>query len=236
MDRINDVINVSDVPPYHQAGVFSETDDAGRARLWNGCVDLISAVHQVDISDGRFRFCDLRAYGDAPPQRLAAFLRYALDWAYGGKPVHPTLTWALDWLDDNLYTPDRVVLVWGDSRMSNVLYDKDFNTVAALDWELAYLGDPGADIAWMYALDWISSPLPDRALAPGTPSYAETVDRYQQNTGHRLTNRRFNDVTAALLIAVPLVRLNTKLQLDGIDLADVCAQRLDVVFAEAEPR
>jgi aminoglycoside phosphotransferase (APT) family kinase protein len=230
MDRINDVINVSDFPPYHQHGVYAETDDAGRTALWNGCVDLIAAVHQVDLRQNRFRFCDLRHYGSSPPQRLANFLRYAVFWAYGDEPVHPTLARALDWLDDNLYTPDRVTLVWGDSRMSNVLYGNDYRPRAALDWELAYIGDPGADIAWMFMSDWVSSPRSDNAPTPGTPSREETFDRYEQLTGHRPANMRFNDVSAALLLAVPLIRLNLKLQLQGVDLADICARRIDVVL------
>lgn len=229
MDRIDDVITVSDVPPYHQAGVFAETDDAGRAALWNGCVELIAAVHRVEIGD-RFGFADLRRFGTTPPQRLANFLRFAVHWAAGGAPVHPGLARALDWLDAHLYTPERVTLCWGDSRMSNVLYDTAHRPVAALDWELAYLGDPGADLAWMFMTDWISSPLPGRAPAPGTPSRAETLERYRQLTGHRPGNMRFNDVTAALLLAVPLIRLNHKLALDGVDLADICAQRIDHVL------
>jgi aminoglycoside phosphotransferase (APT) family kinase protein len=230
MDRIDDVISVSDFPPYHQSGVYAETDDAGRAALWNGCVDIIAKVHQLDPARYRLGFLDLAAFGSAAPQRLANFLRYALNWAAGTAALHPTLARALDWLDSHLYTPEQVTLCWGDSRMSNVLYRSDHRAVAALDWEIAYLGDPGADLAWMFMSDWVSSPLQNRAPAPGTPGRGETIERYQQQTGHRLSNMRFNDVTAALLLAVPLIRLNEKLHLDGIDLADICAQRVNVVL------
>jgi aminoglycoside phosphotransferase (APT) family kinase protein len=230
MDRIDDVVCVSDVPSYHQTGVYAETDHAGRATLWNGCVDLIAAVHQVELDSHRFRFCDLRSFGSTPPQRLSNFLRYAVNWASGANPIHPRFSSALDWLDRHLYVPDRVTLCWGDSRMSNVLYGNDYHPVAAMDWELAYLGDPGADVAWMFMSDWISSPLAEHACVPGTPSRDETIERYERATGHRLSNMIFNDVTAALLLAVPLIRLNEKLRLDGVDLADICAQRIDFVL------
>ncbi|EUA44063.1 phosphotransferase enzyme family protein [Mycobacterium xenopi 4042] len=75
-------------------------------------------------------------------------------------------TRALDWLDAHLYTPERVTLCWGDSRMSNVLYRRDFTPVAALDWEIAYVGDPAGDVAWMLMTDWISSPFEGHAPAP----------------------------------------------------------------------
>lgn len=231
MDRVEDVVTVCDMPPYHRSGVFAETDDGGRASLWNGCVDLVAAVHRVSLQDNRFRFCDLRRFGSTPPQRLAGFLRYAITWATGDAPVHPKLAEALDWLDAHLYTPSAVTLVWGDSRMSNVLYRKDsLSPVCALDWEIAYLGDPAADLAWMFATDWISSPFPERAPAPGTPTREETIARYEDLTKRALTDMRFSDVSAALLLAVPLIRLNRKFALEGVDLADVCAQRIDYVL------
>ena len=120
MDRIDGVVGISDVPPYHQTGVFAETDDAGRAALWHGCVDMIAAVHRVDPAEYRLGFLGLP--GGNPSTALASFLRYALEWAYGPNPVHRTFVRALQWLDAHSYTPERVGLCWGDSRMSNVLY------------------------------------------------------------------------------------------------------------------
>jgi aminoglycoside phosphotransferase (APT) family kinase protein len=230
MDRIDHAVSVSDMPPYHQAGIYADTDDEGRATLWNECLDLVAAVHRLDPAEYRLGFLDLAAYGDTPPQRVANFLRYAITWATGDAPVKPTFARALDWLDAHLYAPERVTLCWGDARMSNVLYRADHRAVAALDWEVAYLGDPEADLAWMFMTDWVSSPLADRVPAPGTPSREETIERYQRLTGHRVLNMRFNDVTAALLLAVALIRLNERLNLPDVDLADICAQRVDLVL------
>jgi aminoglycoside phosphotransferase (APT) family kinase protein len=227
MDRIDDVVGVSDVPPYHQAGLFAETDDAGRATLWNGCVDLIAAVHRLGPAEYRLGFLALPSNGS---QALADFLRYAIDWAYGGKPIHPTFVRALGWLDAHPYTPDRIGLCWGDSRMSNVLYGRDLAPVAALDWEIAYLGDQAADVAWLLMTDWVSSPLPDNAPAPGTPSRDETIDRYEHAVGRRIGNISFGDVTAPLLLAVALIRLNRMFAIPGVDLADICARRIEFVL------
>ncbi|KWX19587.1 acyl-CoA dehydrogenase [Mycolicibacterium wolinskyi] len=225
MDRIDDVVGVSDVPPYHGAGIFAETDDAGRAALWNGCVDMIAAVHRLDPQKYRLGFL-----GKSTPAALRDFLRYAIGWAYGDKPIHPTFRRALDWLDNHLYTPDRVGLCWGDSRMSNVLYRPDLSPAAALDWEIAYLGDQAADLSWLLMTDWVSSPLPDNAPAPGTPSREETIDRYERAVGHEIGNIAFGDVTAPLLLAVALIRLNHRFDLPGVDLADICARRIDFVL------
>jgi len=231
MDRVDNATSVSDYPPYHQTGMFADTDDAGRANLWNECLDIVATIHQLDPAEYRLGFLDLRAYGETPPQRLANFLRYAITWATGDVPLNPIFAHALDWLDTHLYTPERVALCWGDARMSNVLYQANHRAVAALDWEIAYLGDPEADLAWMFMTDWVSSPLENRALAPGTPSREESIDRYERLTGHQVRNIRFSDVTAALLLAVPLIRLNTKLNLQDVDLPEICAQRVNLMLS-----
>ncbi|GFG73852.1 phosphotransferase family protein [Mycobacterium botniense] len=230
MDRIDGAVTVSDSPPYHQCGIFADADAAGRAKLWNGCLDLIADIHRIDPYRYRLGFLDLAAFGDSPPQRLVNFLRYALNWASGDAPLHPAFVRALDWLDTHLYTPEHVTLCWGDSRMSNVLYTPDLSPVAALDWEIAYLGDPAGDVAWMLMTDWISSPFDGHAPAPGTPGRDETIDRYQQRTGRRLTHIRFADVTAPLLLAIALIRLNTILAMEDVDLAGICAQRVEFVL------
>ncbi|CDO05524.1 phosphotransferase family protein [Mycolicibacterium cosmeticum] len=223
MDRIDGVVGVSDVPAYHGAGIFADTDDRGRAALWNGCVDMIAAVHRVDPHAHRLDFL-----GPSTPEALTTFLRSALKWAYGGAALHPTFVRALSWLEAHRYEPERVGLCWGDARMSNVLYRPDFTPRAVLDWEIAHLGDQAADISWLLMTDWVSSPLPGHAPAPGTPSREETIDRYERAVGHRVGNLAFTDVTAPLLLAVPLVRLNARIP--GVDLADVCAQRIDLVM------
>lgn len=228
MDRIDGALGVSDVPPYHQAGVFAETDDAGRAMLWNGCVDTIAAVHRIDPAEYGLGFLALP--GGNPSAALASFLRYALEWAYDGRALHPTFIRALRWLDDHPYTPERIGLCWGDARMSNVLYGPDFAPKAALDWEIAYLGDTAADIAWLLMTDWVSSPLPGNVAAPGTPSRAETIDRYESVARHPIGNIRFGDVTAPLMLAVALVRLNARFVIEGVDLADICARRVEYIL------
>ena len=67
----------------------------------------------------------------------------------------------------------------------------------------------------MFLADWASSPLEGRAALHGTPSRDETIDRYEQLTGHRVGNMRFSDTTTALLLAVALIRLNNKLAIEG---------------------
>jgi aminoglycoside phosphotransferase (APT) family kinase protein len=230
MDRIDDVIALTDMPAYHSTGVFGEGDHAGRAALWNACVDVITDIHRIDPTAYGLEFLRPYRLGGADEDGLVEHLRAALDWAREDRPLHPTLARALGWLDAHPHKPVPRVLCWGDSRMTNLLYHQDHSVAAVLDWELAHLGDPAADVAWMLMSDWMLSPFDDRRPADGTPSRAETVARYTDRTGEELTNLRFYDVAAPLLLAVGMQRLNVRSGITDGDLTDVCAQRIELIL------
>ena len=65
----------------------------------------------------------------------------------------PVFELALQWLKANVPTPLDKVLVHGDFRLGNLMIDER-GLVAVLDWELAHLGDPREDIAWLCVNSW----------------------------------------------------------------------------------
>jgi aminoglycoside phosphotransferase (APT) family kinase protein len=89
------------------------------------------------------------------------------------------------------------VLVHGDYRLGNTIFatTAPAQLTAALDWEMATLGDPLADLGYLTAT-WAvpgdaDGPLlgltPVTAL-PGFPSRAELVARYEARTGRAATH------------------------------------------------
>ena len=65
----------------------------------------------------------------------------------------PALEYGLRWLERRLPPPVEPVLVHGDFRMGNLLIGHR-GLVAALDWELAHLGDPMEDLGWLAVRSW----------------------------------------------------------------------------------
>ncbi|MGQ0630166.1 MAG: phosphotransferase family protein [Sporichthyaceae bacterium] len=65
----------------------------------------------------------------------------------------PALDWLLGWLREHQQPPARTVVVHGDFRVGNVLYEGERIT-AVLDWEMAHIGDPIEDLAWAYRALW----------------------------------------------------------------------------------
>jgi len=85
------------------------------------------------------------------PETYLDHLRHRLDllpWRY------PTFRFALAVLADDLPTPpDRPSIVHGDFRNGNLIV-ADGLIQAVLDWELAHLGDPMEDLAWLCLRTW----------------------------------------------------------------------------------
>jgi aminoglycoside phosphotransferase (APT) family kinase protein len=74
---------------------------------------------------------------------------------YRGQAVdpHPVLELAFRWLHAHAPPTGSMALVHGDYRVGNVIFDEG-GLRAVLDWEVANLGDPMDDVAWMALRSW----------------------------------------------------------------------------------
>lgn len=162
------VPRVLGVHPIHQAMLsvrvtgenwFSRiTDPDERERTAKDFMTHLAALHRIDPAT-----LELPAF--PPVTTIADAVRHELDeWdgiieRRGGEP-DPALAFTLDWLRRNIPDYDGpVVLVQGDTGPGNFMY-ADGRVLAVVDWELAHLGDPMDDIAWL-SLRATQEPFPD---------------------------------------------------------------------------
>jgi aminoglycoside phosphotransferase (APT) family kinase protein len=97
----------------------------------------------------------------------------------------PAMVAAFHWLKTHAPKAERIVLLHGDFRFGNFLYE-GAKITALLDWEMAHLGDPMEDIAWAYRPLWSPArhmPLEDFAALytkhSGIPAPAENLRFYR---------------------------------------------------------
>ncbi|WP_330183906.1 phosphotransferase family protein [Nocardia sp. NBC_01503] len=216
-----------DYPSYHVTGNYFEATPEERSRMWWGCIDAIADIHRLDWRALGLDFLALPKHGGQPIEQIVNYLDAALRWATEGA-LPETYAKAIGYLRDNRYEPEHLVLCWGDARMSNILYDKDLRVSGVLDWEIAYLGDHEADLAWMLFLDWASSTYEGHDPLPGTPTREETIAYYEKRTGMRVRNLVFNEILAAVLLSVPLLRMANRIQLPPeMNITGFCTTRIE---------
>jgi len=110
----------------------------------------------------------------------------------------PVVALAERWMRANLPACDDHVLVHGDYRTGNYLFDEDAKRITAiLDWELCHIGDPHEDLAWAL-LRLFGTFDGELHLASGLFTREEFLRRYEVASGRTVNHKtlRFYEVFA----------------------------------------
>lgn len=112
---------------------------------------------------------------------------------------------------DELYTrlaatvpPESdATVVHGDFRLDNLIVDGSDRVAAVLDWEMATLGDPLADIAMLYVYNAGRHTVVDGTYtAPGYPEPQELLEQFAQVSGRDISGLAFYIALAYYKLAV----------------------------------
>lgn len=233
MERLHGEVP-QDYPPYHGSGMFFDATPEERAKIWWGGLGAMASVHKQDWQRLGLSFLGVPKAGTDPVDRQLTYWNRYFEWFRDDpKESHPTLEASMAWLEVHRYVPERVTLCWGDARIGNILFDqKDRRVLAVMDWEMAFLGDPEADLSWYILLDWQHSDGAGLARCEGTPGHEETLQRYEELTGWKPKNLLFNEVLSAVRYGMILVCVLKNFKRQGIPideemiLNNVCTQRL----------
>ena len=110
---------------------------------------------------------------------------------------------AAGWLAANLPDSEEATFVHGDYRLGNLLFGAPLHLSAVLDWEMATIGDPLADLGYL-SIMWAGpdeEPNPMFALSaltarPGFPSRDALASRYSRASGRSLEDLPWYQVLA----------------------------------------
>ncbi len=216
MDHVEGLVP-PDVMPYTFGGNwFADAPADRQRRLQDATVDVLARLHAIPDAAQRFAFLiDVDPPGDTPLRRHFAWLG---DWYRFAVPDigrSPLVERALDWLEDNFpaeIATGESVLVWGDSRIGNVLY-RDFEPVAVLDWEMATIGPRELDVAWIIFAHMVFQELAGLAGLPGLPEVLrepDVRDTYRETTGVELGDLRWFYIYSAVIWCVVFMRTGAR--------------------------
>jgi len=126
-----------------------EAQDSGE-RLAEQCGEVFARLHTVDPALVPERVTRYEGANPAAPyiDSLAESLDELPD-------PHPVLRYGLRWLRNNLPSPPpAAALIHGDLRNGNIIVGPSGDLSAVVDWEVAHIGDPMEDLAYICLRTW----------------------------------------------------------------------------------
>jgi aminoglycoside phosphotransferase (APT) family kinase protein len=155
-------------------------------------VATLAALHATDLeTSGLGTFGRPSGYLERQLRRFNSLLE-----TNATRPL-PDLRRVADWLAANLPESRRTTFVHGDYRLGNLLFGTPLRLAAVLDWELATVGDPLADLGYLTAM-WAG---PDDGH---NPMFALSgLTRRPDFPGRDALARRYSEATGESVDALP---------------------------------
>lgn len=211
---------VQGMVPIDSAEVARRFDEAQRRRIADQLIDILVHLHSVVPTD-----VGLGDFG-RPEGYLERQVRRFTDQLARAKTRElPELEEMARRLAAALPAESDAGIVHGDYRLDNAILDEQGRIVAILDWEMATLGDPLADVGllmmyWADRDEVASLAAPGIASAmvtalPGFPTRREAAARYAQRSGRDLGNLDFYTVLAHFKLAVILENMHARFLAGG---------------------
>lgn len=170
-----------------------------RKRIGEQLIDALVEIHAVDwMGAGLEGFGKPSGYLDRQLRRFGGL------WELNKTREIPAVERVGTWLAEHKPNPDPptpATIVHGDYRLGNTIFaaEPPAHLVAVLDWEMATIGDPLADLGYL-CMFWTEAYDPEGGLrehlgkvtrAEGFSTRAELIARYEQATGRSMRDLRW---------------------------------------------
>lgn len=172
------------IPPdaYVFGGWVKELSLHDQARVLGRALDVVARINGVDGATPGLEVLDRPEHGSSPIGQELGYWRAYLDWATDGAS-EPELDDLFEWFVAHRPSPDTEArtLVWGDTRLGNLVYDDSLGIAGVLDWEMAVLGPPELDLGWYLFLE--RTALQFAEPLAGFTDRAGTIESYERRLG-----------------------------------------------------
>ncbi len=198
MDRLDGDVVTSALP--------DRFDPVQRRRaLVERTVGTLAQLHSLDIA--RPSLADLGRPEGYLERQVKRFRQL---WPQNTQRKLPLIDHLGTWLSENLPTTQRHTVIHGDYRIGNLMFSQEDSprVQAVLDWEMATLGDPLADLGYLVAT--YASPgsppsimeLTSVTRETGFPTRDELIELYSQRSTLNLENLHWYEALALWKAAI----------------------------------
>ena len=190
-----------------------------RALIGRELIDALVDIHAVD-----WRAAGLEGFGKPTGYLERQVRRFLGLWDLNKTREIPEVERVGAWLTENMPESGEATIVHGDFRLGNTIYARaaPARLEAVLDWEMATIGDPLADIGYLCMMwsdpgDSVSgmrAALGGVTQAEGFPTRAELIARYEERSGRSMRDIRWY-TTLAIWKSIVFMEGNYKRAIAG---------------------
>lgn len=217
MEKVHGRVCVT-FPPYCMEGwLFDSTPDQ-RAILWEDSVRKLAGIQTVPIADAPFLNIP-GTFAEPFDQEIDRFTRY-LDWVDPARE-QSLLRQGFDRLLAARPKNRPEGIVWGDSRLGNMMVGDDYKVVAVMDWEQPSVGGALHDLGWWLAIEEMQTTA--RGIAPldGMGTTAQTIALWEEVSGKSAADWQWYEAFAIFKLDAISVKMMLNGALKGRGLADI---------------
>jgi aminoglycoside phosphotransferase (APT) family kinase protein len=192
---------------------------AERRRIGEQLIDSLVEIHAVD-----WRAAGLQDFGKPTGYLERQLRRFRGLWELNKTREIAAVESVGSWLAEHLPDSGPATIVHGDFRLGNTIFASSApaKLAAVLDWEMATIGDPLADLGYLCMM-WTEAGDPQVGLrealgkvtrAEGFPTRAELIERYEERSGRSMVDVRWY-MTLALWKSIVFMEGNYKRAIAG---------------------
>jgi aminoglycoside phosphotransferase (APT) family kinase protein len=192
-------------------------DEREHERIADELIDGLVSIHAADWPQ-----LGLEGFGKPTGYLERQLRRFNGLWEHNRTREVADVTEIGGWLAAHVPPSQPATIVHGDYRLGNTIYGPDApaRLAAILDWEMATIGDPLADVGYLMT-HWVQADdapsqftLQSVTKLPGFPTRAQLVQRYEQRSGRTVEHLDWY-VTLALWKAAVFMEGNYKRAISG---------------------
>jgi aminoglycoside phosphotransferase (APT) family kinase protein len=212
MERVAGEVIVADIP--------AELDSPPeRARIAEELIDSLVEIHAVD-----WQAVGLQGFGKPTGYLERQLRRFKGLWELNKTREIEAVESVGAWLGEHLPSSGPATIVHGDFRLGNTMFapGAPARLAAVLDWEMATIGDPLADLGYLCMM-WTEASDPEVGLrehlgkvtrAEGFPTRAELIALYEERSSRSMSDIRWY-TTLALWKSIVFMEGNYKRAIAG---------------------
>lgn len=215
MDHVDGIVPPDVMPYTFGDNWFFDASTEQQRELQDSTIEVLAKLHSIPNAESTFAFLDDGQTGDTALRKHFNWLRDWYEFAVPDIGRSPLIERSLGWLETHWpaeTAASDTVLLWGDARIGNVLY-QDFRPVAVLDWEMTTLGPRELDVAWSIFAHMVFQELGGLAGLPGLPDVLRESDvreTYQRLAGVELGDLHWFYVYSGVIWACVFMRTGAR--------------------------